>query len=72
MPLKLQKFVPIDREYPIYEVTDESHNVLFDVSRTDGGAFEIGFHKDGVGRVLELEETLALILQARTLLEEER
>lgn len=71
MTLKIQKFVPNDREYPIYEVIDDDNNVLFDVSRTDSGAYEMMIQKGGAGRALPLHEVLQLIEQARALLEQE-
>jgi hypothetical protein len=71
MTLKIQKFVPNDREYPIYEVIDDENNVLFDVSRTDSGAYEMMIQKDGAWRALPLHEVLQLIEQARALLEQE-
>jgi hypothetical protein len=71
MALRLQKFAPIDREYPVYEVVDEENNILFDVSRTDAGAYEVMLQKDGAGRAFPLHEVLQLIEQARALLEQE-
>lgn len=71
MRLRLQKFTPIDREHPIYEVVDDERNVLLDVTRSSEGDWEILMHSDSVGRVLPLTEVMGLIARARRLLEEE-
>ena len=71
MKLKLQKFVPIDREFPIYEIIDAEGNVILDVSRSDNGTIELGLQPLGSGRVIPLKEVLHLIDEATTLLERE-
>ena len=49
MPPKLQKFAPIDRNYPIYEIIDEANEVLIDVSRSDAGIYELMCHQAAAG-----------------------
>ena len=71
MALKLPKFSPIDREYPVYELIDENNDVLLDVSRSNEGVYEIALHEGSVGRVLPLDDVLLLIQRARALLENE-
>jgi hypothetical protein len=67
--LKLQKFAPIDREFPIYEIVDDNGEVLLDVTRSDEGTLELGLQKNSQNRVIPLKEVLTLIEQACRLLE---
>ncbi len=71
MSLRIQKFVPIDRDYPIYEIINDANEVLLDVSRTDSGDYELMCHKAAVNTALDLDTVLRLISQARALLAEE-
>lgn len=68
--LRLRKFSPIDREYPIYEVLD-GDQALFDIGRNDLGMLEVGFHPPCVGRVMSLDEVEPLIAEAKKLLMQE-
>ena len=65
--LRLRKFSPIDRDYPIYEVVD-GDCVLLDVGRTDDGAYEVAFHAGASGRVMSLAVLERMIAEARELL----
>jgi hypothetical protein len=69
MGLKLQKFAPIDREFPVYEITDDSGDVILDVSRADDGTLELGLQKLAAGRIVSLREVLRLIDEACKLIE---
>jgi len=53
MALMLQKFCPIDREYPVYEVIDEKNDLLLDVIRSNDGVYADELLVFG-DRVLEL------------------
>lgn len=68
--LRLRKFSPIDREYPIYEIV-AGEDVLFDVGRSDMGEYEFACHEASGGRVLPLLEITGLIEEAKRLLAEE-
>lgn len=65
MKLKLQKFSPIDRQYPVIEIIDERNDVLLDVSRNDEGMLEVCFHSSASNRVLPYDELMARIEQAK-------
>ncbi|HLZ65459.1 MAG TPA: hypothetical protein VKQ29_04465 [Aliidongia sp.] len=62
--IRIRKFSPIDREYPIFEVTDQNDVVLFDVAMTDDGALEIGFHNGIAGQTLPVLEFKRLLNEA--------
>ena len=66
--LRLRKFTPIDREYPIYEVVDEQDRVFFDVARTDETTYEVAFHEAVSGAVLPLDDVEQMIAKAKALL----
>ncbi len=68
--LRLRKFSPIDREYPIYEIV-QGQVSLFDVGRNDAGDYEIAFHPASSGKILSLDAVKALIREAEQLLSEE-
>ncbi|MCC7538971.1 MAG: hypothetical protein IT379_22285 [Deltaproteobacteria bacterium] len=62
--LRLRKFSPIDREYPIFEILD-GDDVVLDVSLSDAGNYELGVHESSSSRVLPLREVLGLIEEAQ-------
>ena len=66
MTLRLQKFTPIDRDYPIIEIIDEGGAVLLDISRNDGGELEMAFHPAIANRVLAYDDWISLVEQAKT------
>ena len=68
--LRLRKFSPIDRTWPIFEVIDDNVVVL-DITKNDVGELEVGFHMEGVGRVVALADLLHVVEEARRLLEEQ-
>lgn len=68
--LRLRQFSPIDREYPIYEVVD-GDVIILDVTREDGGAFEIAFHDGARGVILPLADVEREIATAKALLLQE-
>lgn len=68
--LRLRKFSPIDREYPIYEVV-VGDEVLFDIGRSDSGDYEFSVHAASSGRVVPLPELIHLMEEAKKLLAEE-
>jgi hypothetical protein len=44
--MRTRKFSPVDRENPIFEVCDNSGDIVyFDVSVSDAGSLEIAFHR---------------------------
>jgi hypothetical protein len=65
MALRLQKFVPVDRDYPIIEIVDQSGEVLFDVSRNDAGVLEMAFHPAIAKRVFVYDDFVSLVEQAK-------
>jgi hypothetical protein len=70
--MRLRKTAPIDREYAVYEVLDERGDVLFDIGRSDDGAYEMSvFDAQGRGRILPLAKVLGLVDEARRLIEED-
>jgi len=66
--LRVRRFSPVDREYPIFEVID-GDEILFDLSKTDEGVAEIAFHAAVSGRVLRLQEVLAAMSSAQGMLD---
>jgi hypothetical protein len=68
--LKIRKFTPLEREYPVFEVMD-GDEVLFDVSKTDAGVEEIAFHRAAAERAVPLAEVLFAITRAREALASE-
>lgn len=70
--IRLRKTSPIDREYSVYEIIDERGDVLFDIGRSDEGEYEMAlFDAERRGRVLALEQVLALVNEAQRLIAEE-
>ena len=67
--LRLRKFSPIDREYPIYEIV-VGDDVLFDVGRNDAGDFEFASHPASGGRVVPLLDIITLMQEAKRMLAE--
>ena len=68
--LRLRRFSPIDRNYPIYEVLD-GRDILLSIARTDDGDYELWSNPVSTGRVLPLESVTQLIAEAKRLLTEE-
>jgi hypothetical protein len=68
--LRWRKFSPIDRDYPLYELT-VGDDMLLDVTRDASGAFEIRFEQEAVGKTLDLDEFIRLLAEARELLANE-
>jgi hypothetical protein len=61
--LRWRKFVPIDRDYPIYELVD-GETILLDVTKTED-RLEIAFHEGAAGRVLDLATLEALVADVK-------
>ena len=67
---RLRKTTDIRQEHPIYEIVDESRNVLLDVTKNDAGIYEACIiDSQGEGRVVELKTLLELIQEARRKIE---
>ena len=70
--IRLRKTSPIDREFSVYEIVDERGDVLFDIGRSDDGEYEMAlFDAERRGRVLALEQVLALVREAQRLIAED-
>ena len=67
--LKVRKFVPVDREYPIFEVLAEEQAIL-DVLKDDEGNLEIAFHEAISNRVMRVFALQEIIEACRISLEE--
>jgi hypothetical protein len=68
--LRWRKFSPLDRRYPIYELTVGEELVL-DVTRSAAGVFEVRIEQSGVGRTFNLDEVMRLLAEAREMLANE-
>lgn len=68
MQLRIRKFSPIDREWPIFEVMD-GDCVLFDVTKSDTGDLELAFHDGAKDKVVPLDEVMRVIQEATELLD---
>ena len=68
--VRLRKFAPVDREYPIFELV-EGDNVLLDISSSDDGILEVALHEASVGKLFKLDDVHAILMQGKRLLEEE-
>ncbi len=67
---RLRKATDIRQEHPIYEIVDESRNVLLDVTKNDASVYEACIiDSQGEGRVIELETLLELVQEARRKIE---
>lgn len=53
--MRFQKFFPLDRPYPIFELVDGS-DVLLDISKRQDGVIEIAFHGSIGSRILALDQ----------------
>lgn len=53
MVFRFRKFAPIDRETPIIEALVGDRTV-FDVTKSDDGKWELGFHEGASGLMVEL------------------
>jgi hypothetical protein len=65
--LRFQKFVPIDREHPIYEVLD-GEDIIFDVTLTEKGLPELSFFAEVSGRIYDLAEVEKMLSRLKELL----
>lgn len=67
---RLRKTTDIRQEHPVYEIIDEEHRTLLDVTKTDAGVYEACImDNEGEGRVVELKVLLELIEEARRKIE---
>ena len=62
--LRLQKFAPIDRESPIYEIV-LGNDVIFDITKDVAGHHSITFHGTNSEEDFSLEEVESLIAEAK-------
>lgn len=69
--LKLQKFGPIDRDYPIFEIIDEDGVPLLDVTAANDGTVEIAITPTDTGKIMPYGECIVLIQRAYELLQAE-
>ncbi len=69
MKLELQTFLPRDRP-PIVEVK-LGEDILFDVTCSEAGVWEIGFHPTSPAVAVPLDEVEACIAQAKLLIAQE-
>ena len=64
---KVRKFSVVDKEFAVFEVMD-GDEILFDLTKTDDGVYEIGF--DAIaGRALPLNEFLDVVAEAKAMLD---
>ena len=63
---RLQTTSDVRHEHMIYELVDEDHNILMDVTKNAAGHLEVCMiDSQGDGRVVELSTLLRLIDEAR-------
>ncbi len=67
--LRVRKFVPIDREYPIYEILARDE-IIFDVTKDGYGNLEIAFHVGVSNKGMRIAAFQEIIEECKTLLEE--
>ena len=65
-----EKFSPIDREYPIFELVD-GNDILFDISANDDGIIDVAFNSPACNRLFTYDQLMLLLEKGKKLLEEE-
>lgn len=68
--LRIRKFAPIDRDYPIFEVL-AGDEVILDVSKDDNENLEIAFHTAASNRVMRVCALLEILEECKAMLEAE-
>jgi hypothetical protein len=59
---RLSKATSVQQEHPIYEIVDDDRRTLLDITKTDGGVYEVCVvDSAGESRVVRLELLLELI-----------
>lgn len=65
--MRWRRFSPIDREWPIYELTDGDVSIL-NVTKGDDLSLEIAFHEGASGRIFDLATIERLLSEVKVLL----
>lgn len=68
--IRIRKFSPIDRDYPIFEVL-VGDKVILDVSKDENGNDEIAFHDAVSNRVIRVCALLEIIEECKAMMEAE-
>jgi hypothetical protein len=69
--MRVSKFSPIDRAYPVFEVWDDlGDNLYFEVMASDEGAAQIAFHDSFTSSLILLGEFARALKAAEAMMEE--
>lgn len=70
MSFRFRKFTAVDREHPIIECLS-SEVIVFDITKSTDGSWELGIHEGAAGTVLKLATFLDAIDQAKLRFEQD-
>ena len=68
--LRIRKFVPLDRVYPILEVLMDDE-VILDISRDNNRNLEIAFHDGISNKVMPVSKLLEIVEECKTMLDKQ-
>jgi hypothetical protein len=70
--MRWQKFSPLDREHPIFELLDDDGAILLDVSRNNDGVLEVCFHSGIRDRIVDFETVQRWLADGRDRVERDQ